>query len=510
MLNLVKDDWIPVIRRGQREIIRPDQITDPAVSRTDWPRADLNLACLELLIGLVYLARPPAGIDDWHDLKDDPPDLAAALAPFAQAFELIDPDGPAFLQDYDMPEAASVPVSYLFLDNSGGAGERKNADLMVRRDRYEALELPLAAMALYALQAFAPAGGRGNRTSMRGGGPLVTLVKPEGAGLWELVWANVPRGRPTDPAHAREALPWLRPTATSDNNRTVPPPSGGGIPVEAFFGMPRRIRLVEEGGCITAFRQRPNGTNYANWTHPLTPYYKQKGSDEWLPRHPRAGQFAWRDWPGVLLDAERADARRASCLRVFWNERAGTLTEAHAIVGGWSMDNAKAVDFLWAEPPIMALDEGAAETAETLVLVASEVAGALKRAIRSVTDTDSGAVSLAAIEEDFWRRTEPGFRDALRALNRAAEEDAATRTRAAASLLRELRSAALAQFDAIALPLLDVAEVAEPGDKARVRTTAQTIIRARRTLLGVFRGKRMKEHLEHFGLTTNLQQEETV
>ena len=510
MLNLVKDAWIPVIRRGQSESIRPDQITDPAVSRTDWPRADLNLACLELLIGLVYLARPPAGIDDWHDLKDDPPDLAAALAPFAHAFKLIDPDGPAFLQDYDMPDAASVPVSYLFLDNSGGAGERKNADLMVRRDRYEALELPLAAMALYALQAFAPAGGRGNRTSMRGGGPLVTLVKPEGAGLWNLVWANVPRGRPTDPAKAREALPWLRETVTSDNNRTVPPPSGGGTPVEAFFGMPRRIRLVEEGGCITAFRQRPNGTNYASWTHPLTPYYKQRGSDAWLPRHPRAGQFAWRDWPGVLLAAERADARRASCLRVFWNERADTLTEARAIVGGWSMDNAKAVDFLWSEPPIMALDADAAEAAETLVLVASEIARALKSAIRTVTDTDSGAISLAAIEEDFWRRTEPGFRDALRALSAAPEGDRATRTRAAASLLRELRGTALAQFDAIALPLLDVAEVAEPGDRSGVRTTAQTIVGARRTLLGVFRGKRMKEHLEDLGLMADLQEEATA
>ena len=274
--------------------------------------------------------------------------------------------------------------------------------------------------------------------------------------------------------------------------------------------MPRRIRLVEEGGCITAFRQRPNGTNYANWTHPLTPYYKQKGTDEWLPRHPRAGQFAWRDWPGVLLDTERADARRAGSLRVFWNERADTLTEARAIVGGWSMDNAKAVDFLWAEPPIMALDADATETAETFVLVASEVARAVKSAIRTVTDADSGAVSLAAIEEDFWRRTESGFRDALGALSGAVEEAPATRHRAAASLLRELRGTALAQFDETALPLLEVTEVAEPGDKAGVRTTAQTIVRARRTLLGVFRGKRMKEHLEDLGLTADLQEEKAV
>jgi CRISPR system Cascade subunit CasA len=506
MLNLIRDKWIPVIKGEEREQISPDEITDPAVSRTDWPRADLNLACLELLIGLVYLARPPAGIDDWHERKNDPPDLATALAPFAEAFELLNPDGPAFLQDYDLRDYSTVPASRLFLDSAGENTEKKNSDFIIRRDRYEALEPPLAAMALFTLQAFASGGGPGYRTSMRGGGPLVTLVKPEGAGLWNIVWANVPRGQPAEPARMREFLPWLRPTVSSENNQTVPPPSGAGVPVEAFFGMPLRVRLIGVDDRITHFQKRNYGTKYVNWTHPLTPYYKQKGSDEWLPRHPRAGQFAWRDWPGVLLDAERADARRADCMRVFWNERADTLTEARAIVGGWSMDTATALDFLWAEPPVMALDADAAETAETLVLVASEVASALKRAIRTVTDTDAGAVSLAAIEEDFWRRTEAGFRDTLRVLRNAADRPGPV----AAALLRELRTKALAHFDAIALPLLDVAEVAEPGDKAGVRATAQTIVGARRTLLGVFRGKRVKEYLEDLGLTADLQEEETV
>lgn len=36
-------------------IIRPDQIAEPGVVFPDWPRADLNIACLELLIGLVFL-----------------------------------------------------------------------------------------------------------------------------------------------------------------------------------------------------------------------------------------------------------------------------------------------------------------------------------------------------------------------------------------------------------------------------------------------------------------------
>ena len=85
MLNLVSDPWIPVLRRSGRDTIRPDQITEPDVLRPDWPRPDLNLACFELLIGLVYLAHPPIGGDD----RANPPDAATlrtAMKPLAPAF----------------------------------------------------------------------------------------------------------------------------------------------------------------------------------------------------------------------------------------------------------------------------------------------------------------------------------------------------------------------------------------------------------------------------------------
>ena len=86
MLNLITDAWIPVRCRSGHAVIRPDQIADPDVLRPDWPRADLNLACLELLVGLVYLAHPPQGSDD----REKPPDACRvseeALAPLAPAF----------------------------------------------------------------------------------------------------------------------------------------------------------------------------------------------------------------------------------------------------------------------------------------------------------------------------------------------------------------------------------------------------------------------------------------
>ena len=107
MLNLVSDPWIPVLRRSGRDTIRPDQIAEPDVLRPDWPRPDLNLACFELLIGLVYLAHPPKGGDD----RANPPDAATlrtAMKPLAPAFNLLG-DGPRFLQDLEALEGDGNP-----------------------------------------------------------------------------------------------------------------------------------------------------------------------------------------------------------------------------------------------------------------------------------------------------------------------------------------------------------------------------------------------------------------
>ncbi|MBL3598197.1 type I-E CRISPR-associated protein Cse1/CasA, partial [Rhodovulum sulfidophilum] len=192
MLNLIEAPWIPVLcEDGSRHVVAPWQIAEPGILRPDWPRPDLNLACYELLIGLVFLADPPANNGDWQRrFAPDPDRLKEKLARFAVAFDLLG-DGPRFLQDLAPLDGTPNPVDMLFIDSAGANTAKNNADLMVRRDRYGMLDLPLAAMALYTFQAHAPSGGAGNRTSMRGGGPLVTMVDP-GDGLWSLVWANVP------------------------------------------------------------------------------------------------------------------------------------------------------------------------------------------------------------------------------------------------------------------------------------------------------------------------------
>jgi CRISPR system Cascade subunit CasA len=396
MLNLIEDHWIPVIYEdGAKSVIAPWQMAEEGILRPDWPRPDLNIACYELLIGLLYMADPPHDAEDWdHRYAPDPVRLKKCLAPYAPAFNLIG-DGPLFLQDFGKLHNKPNPVDMLFIDSAGNNTVKNNADLMVHRGRYQVLDLSLAAMVLYTFQAFAPAGGAGNRTSMRGGGPLVTLVDPQ-AGLWPLVWSNTPFGQPA----SLQDLPWMRPTCISNSGTETFPPDGKVYGVEAFFGMPRRLRLVANEGYVCGVIQQPYGTNYAKWMHPLSPYYRKNVGDEWLPVHPRAGRFGYRNWLGVISGGVSSGTREpALTLRMRGGE--GTV-----IVAGWAMDNMKPRDFIWSVQPFLCLEPEMEYKIECLVR-AAEAAGAVLR--DSLKPVLAGGSAREAELEAFFVTTENQF-----------------------------------------------------------------------------------------------------
>ena len=470
MLNLVSDSWIPVLRRSGRDTIRPDQIAEPDVLRPDWPRPDLNLACYELLIGMVYLAHPPNGSDD----RANPPDAAslrAAMKPLEPAFNLLG-DGPRFLQDLEPLEGAGNPPDMLFIDSAGKSTAEKNQDLMVRRGRYRALPLPLAAMALYTLQAFAPSGGAGNRTSMRGGGPMVTLVKPTDEGLWPLVWANVPQGRSLEPGDL-EALPWMRATETSKpvgkkSRVTVPGSDSLSRPdPEVFFGQPRRLCLVAREGAVTQVIQKPWGTNYSGWRHPLTPYYRK--DTEFLPRHPKPGSFGYRNWRGVILQSD--SGLRPRTLAQYLRDIEGV--RCSLIVAGWAMDNMKPLDFLWSEQPVFPLSEEDERCAEASVEASEQAGFAIAACVKAGVgdgDVKSGAGQRA--REAFFAETQAPFEEMLASMS-------AGRPFQAVEWVRALRTSALPIFDREVLPGLS-----DLGDTRRAEA-----IRARSTLISAFEGR---------------------
>lgn len=468
-MNVIADAWIPVRTTQGQRIIRPDQIAEPDVLFPDWPRADLNIGCLELLIGLVYLADPVAEVEDWATRRADPDRLRAALTPLEKAFALGG-DGPRFLQDLERFEAHNAPADIsppdmLFIDSAGVKTAKNNADVMVHRARYTRLDPALAAMALFTLQSQAPSGGAGNRTSMRGGGPMTTLVAPPEPGLWPLIWANVPLGHP----QGSEALPWMRPTRRSDGNTVVHQPQDDNW-AEAFFGMPRRLRLIFEGGQVTGVVQKPYGTNYEGWEHPLTPHYRAKAGSEILPIHPRAGAFGYRNWLGVTAAAPNTDMRRQAQVVAQWPERPSDPAGASVIVAGWAMDNMKPRDFTLSRQPLLA-DATHLGRLHGMI-AAAEIAGtALRLQLKPVLGEGT---AVEAQREAFFLQTQAPFESLLGALG---HEDAPRRW------LDTLRQTALALFDEAVLPGLEARQIAKVRELLELRNLLIAVF-AGRTKLG--------------------------
>ncbi len=458
--SLLTEAWLPVRRAsGSTHSIRPCDLTDGIDSDPivvlDWPRPDFRLAGLEFLIGLLATACPPADDDDgwftWWETPPTPATLQAAFVPFAHAF-VLDGDGPRFMQDFEDFGGEANRVETLLIDAPGGQTLKKNADHFVKRDAATTMSRAAAAMALFTLQSFAPAGGAGNRVGLRGGGPLTTLALPpwrrglppwrEALPLWHLLWANVPVGEAPSPDQLPKIFPWLAPTRTSETGRITSPTDTHEL--HAYWGAARRIRLefaanpeavpcdilgTVDSVTVHGWRQRPYGANYALWQHPLSPYYRQKPTDtEWLPVHAQPGGVGYRHWVGLLFD-DAADAptrRAAGAILKFRGKRLLHLARAERVrwrllAAGYDMDNMKARGFVESEMPV--IEPGKPEHTKDFVLLlrqliacASEAASLLGRAVRRALFSDGAKVPLDAgllttVRARFWAATETAFLD---------------------------------------------------------------------------------------------------
>jgi CRISPR system Cascade subunit CasA len=461
-LNLVTDAWLPVRRHsGVAERAAPAGLTggiedDPIVAFA-WSRPDFDAAAAELVIGLLATACAER-LDrrGWYDWWEGPPttaELAERLAPLAPFFGL-DGDGPRFMQDLDpLDDGAEGGVAALLIDSPGSQTLEQNRDLFVKRRRVSVLGRSAAAMALFTLNAFAPAGGAGIRTSLRGGGPFTCLVRPEARDqaalpLWRVLWLNAVAPREAgERSDAR--FPWCLPTHVSKAPGSVTTPTDVD-PLQVFWGMPRRTRLLFETNAeglpcdltgevepvvVRTYRSRPHGNNYKGWSqvHPLTPYYRTKATDtEWLPRHPQPGRLAYRDWVGlVVADAAGDDARVApagvvaSARTRLREARAGDGRSARLVAAGYDMDNMKPRGFVESAMPVAALDEAEVQAAATLArrLVAGAEAAArlLSSCVRQALAAEAGDKGgVQEAKDRFWAETEAPF---FALLERAARAD---------------------------------------------------------------------------------------
>lgn len=457
--HLLQEHWIPWRRaKGDVEWGSPATLVsgirdgNPIVALAT-PRPDFDGALTEFLIGLLTAALTPANENEWGTLYDNPPTveaLQARLDALPPAFDL-EGETVAFLQDVtiaDFTDAEPKPIDQLLIDSPGDQGVSLNKDLFVKRMRVDRLGRPAAAMALITMQTYAPAGGQGYRTSMRGGGPLTTLVDPRRDRtkdpLWRMLWANVETtqqlaNRASGHSHSvpSDTYPWMAPTRTSNikkGGRATPPKDAH--PLQAYFGLPRRVRLEfgEAGTCgltntedshtIIGFRALNYGVQYDGWQHPLSPHYRTKLTEPWLPVHGQPGGLSWRDWLSITLKGEAAESRNpAGTVAHFQSNRASALgiREFSVRAFGYDMDNMKARGWTDIVMPALAIDDPARraavyDTARALVEATSIIGSALVLAVKTALfqSPDDAGGDLTPVKLALWDATEASFYVAIR------------------------------------------------------------------------------------------------
>jgi CRISPR system Cascade subunit CasA len=416
---------------------------------------------MQFLIGLVQTTSSMDSLEEWYGGMDDPPTPEALKTQFDAvrfAFEL-DGDGPRFLQDLTLKKADATDnhIAALLIETPGAKTEEYNVDHFIKRGGAAHLCAACAATALFTLQVNAPPGGQGNRTSLRGGGPLTTLVaytrqKPSDppAALWRDVWLNV---RPQyefllDCDSTRTAphfsFPWLAGIDVLQPGEETQPIQAH--PAQMFWGMPRRIRLnfedVSPGICeicgndtdrrLSSYIAKNYGINYKGpWRHPLSPYYRQKEDEPALSMHPQPGGIGYRHWLGSVLGMaqEKKRIEPAKVVQVFMQSDRRKLGQYRLWAFGYDMDNMKARCWYEATFPLYDLADRRAQelvmgVASRAVHAAEWVASRTRNAVKDAWFGNGAEVrgGLSFVDAAFWSRTEPAFYLALGAAVALARE----------------------------------------------------------------------------------------
>ncbi|PID49825.1 MAG: type I-E CRISPR-associated protein Cse1/CasA [Proteobacteria bacterium] len=462
--NLLKDQWL-VVKNQQvinDSLIKVSQIGDQTITDLYAPRADFRGALYQLLIGLLQTSFAPQDRKEWLQYWKSPPtshELEVAFKPFVEAFNLNTASGkPAFMQDLQLNDGVVSPVSSLFIEAPGGNTLKLNQDLFVKRGKLEQISPYWAAIALFTLQINAPSGGQGHRVSLRGGGPLTTLLLPsesrEFNTLWHKLWLNVLIQNEIVGLPGNDTLndlpfifPWMGEARLSKGKGSETYPEHAS-PLQVYWSMPRRIRLDwldDNGVCdvsgelsdslVKTYRTQNYGINYAgSWTHPLTPYVFERNKEPYSIKA-QPGGLGYRHWLELAVVNQEGNKTRASAFvvkkyresRYKWLERtykeAGIpfTLEPRLWVFGYDMDNMKACCWYEAIMPVFNLEDDQRDDlqfiAKLMIQAATDVVSTLKSALKIAwfrdPKNDPAAKKFTeraiVIDSNFWSVTEPHF-----------------------------------------------------------------------------------------------------
>lgn len=463
-MNLINDPWITVrLKSGIEGRIRPAQVAaggeaDPIVDILA-PRPDFRGALYQFLIGLLQTTFAPEDIDDWKELWDKPPTVAEldkVFGAYAHAFEL-DAKGAAFMQDYkpaDLNDSERKNISSLLIEAPGENTIKENKDHFIKRDAINILCPCCAAAALFTLQINAPSGGAGNRVSLRGGGPLNTILMPAQGhdALWYKLWLNIlPKDAFSQDELAKKheglaaILPWMGPTRTSARKPAEETTPQDVEPLQAYWSMPRRVRIdfehIQVGQCdacgksserlINHYRAKNYGTNYSgHWMHPLTPYsFKANQND--LPISAKGGNAknGYRHWASMILGGQKPEPVAAQTVSHYHVQKYRKLNKMAVRIWafGFDMDNMKALCWYESSLPFFTHADGQfalQKKIQPMLDVAEEAARLLARAVRQAWGLDKKGDP--QVMQSLWQLSETRFYAVLREITQANDLEDAT------------------------------------------------------------------------------------
>lgn len=462
-MNLLRDEWLPVIKQdGSRATISVKQITqrykENPIVELDAPRPDFRNGLYQLLIGIFQVAAAPEDEDEWEVLFYEPNSeevIESKLKQYEDCFE-IDSTGPAFMQDYDLLEDQEInSLQNLFLDLPSNEHFNKNTPVEV--DAY------WGSVLLFSLQTFGPAGGRGHKTGIRGGGPVTTIVIPgdlpeRSTSLWEKIWFNI---FPTESVDSftgnpkkkekTDIFPWMKPTVVSDKTGKYVYPQECN-PLVMYFAMPRRIRLVFEyrpGVCgitgketdtvVTGYRTYHSGNDYqGHWRHPLNAYrYQNDRQDPPISIKGSPGGFSYRDW--MMLSFHQEEKNTISPYNVEYSQKQGNarsniMSERGSITwnAGYDLSNIKARAWYEAVMPVYPLDNNEAifvkSFVENAIAAAKDCISSLRKGIKTAwykREAKEVKGDFYFLDREFYSKTESDFYQILYTLVKRVGNDEA-------------------------------------------------------------------------------------
>ena len=456
-MNLIDDKFIPVCREdGTKQRIAPYQITETEnpIIQLDSPRPDFNGALLQFLIGLLQTTAMPEDHNSWIKLLENPPlpeDLKKSFSSkYHFAFELKGEKG-YFMQDSDpLDDQKESPIYQLLMNFPGDNTIEKNKDHFIKRDRVKALCPACAVTALFTLQTNAPSGGKGHRTSLRGGGPLTTLLVtdtkaewPDNRRLWRDLWLNVldresfenTFDRETDKNQPEDIFPWLAPTRTSERDQSTTPEDVNLL--QMYWGMPLRIRLLWDssfsGICdlcgeksphlLKEFKKKNYGTNYKVWEHFLSPYFEKnkKSKESKTACKLKEDRISYQHWPQYVAD----DLQNGTfCAKVVsrYHRTIRWPDQLRLLAFGYEMDNAKALSYYEVKMPLFHLKSDIrsdfSKRVQSMTKASSEIVKCLNRAIKQAWFSEKDKRSMPYfIKNQFFQKTEEDFFRLLKKLN---------------------------------------------------------------------------------------------